>query len=122
MKKKAKQTCFDHFIDSLFTDVAPVINNHSIQHFCSTLCIPNGIHLQFVSWNKHYLLENLTRFPIFIRAEAKDAEPTDGGPHVQTQTSCQWKFNHWQNTELETTSNMSKGTSHTGTQVAVVIC
>lgn len=79
MKKKAKQICFDHFIDSLFADVAPVINNHLIQHFCSSLCVPNGIHLQFVSWNKHYQLENLTRFSIFIRADAKDAEPTDGG-------------------------------------------
>lgn len=78
MKKKTKQTCFDRFIDSLFADVAPVINNHLIQHFCSTLCIPNGIHLQFVSWNKHYQLENLTCFPIFIRTDAKDAEPTDG--------------------------------------------
>lgn len=79
MKKTAKKICFDHFIDSLFADVAPVINNHSIQHFCSSLRVPNGTHLQFASWNKHYQLEKLTRFAIFIRVDAKDAELTDGG-------------------------------------------
>lgn len=124
MKKKAKQLCFVRFIVSLFADVAPVINNHSIQHFCSSLCVPNRIHLQFVFWNKHNQLENLTRFPIFIGADAEDAEAAGGmaGPGVPTEAPRQRNLNHWQSAEPETTSNISEGTSHTRTQATVVIC
>lgn len=87
MKKKAKQICFDRFIDSLFANVVPVINNHSIQRFCCSLCVPNGINLQFVCWNKHDQLETLTRSSVFIRAEAKVPEPTTAVPaaHVPTE-------------------------------------
>lgn len=101
MKKKAKQICFDRFIDSLFLNVAPVINNHSIQHLCCSLCVPNGINLQFVRWNKHDQLETLTRSSVLIRAEAKEAEPHDGGAggsrsnrtSTRQETSCQRNFN-----------------------------
>lgn len=78
-EKEGKANLFcSVFIDSFFTDVVPVINNHSIQFFCSSLCVPKefarslcrGINTQ---------LENFACFSIFIRADAKTAEATDGG-------------------------------------------
>lgn len=117
-EKEGKANLFcSVFIDSFFTDVVPVINDHSIQFFCSSLCVPKGICSQFVSWNKQLNRKTLLVFQYLSGWTRKQPRPPTvvPEPHVPTETSCQRQFNHWQYIRPQTTSNITGHVTHVNT-------
>lgn len=82
MKKKAKQICFGlFFIDSLFTDAVPVINNRPVQCFRSTLSVAKGIRSPCVCWNKHYQLEKTHLFQYLSGRARRMPSPPAAATH-----------------------------------------